>query len=354
MTRPPTWPSPANEILLRACLVKGPEAIAAWNEWRPESSFELVPALAGRLLPAAYENLREQGASPESLERIKGTYRYCWVKNSRQFAQLAKILRQLAQQGIPVMALKGLDVLLRYYPKLGMRFMEDVDLLVRPEHVMPTMEYLQSQGFKNWTQDIPKFVSANYGVNLEHEEGYQLDLHWHALDTCSWAGGDELLWERSTAATVMGMPLRFPCPEESLMIALVHGMQYPVDASPRWVCDAVHILQSSPDFNWPLLHEITQQRRTAWPVQQGLDYLHHWDPNLVPEESLGLINSLPISSSDRSGFRLMSEAKTETTTGKISKAIWLYRRRFSPRPSLVDWLKLPAHLRNRRGGFGFF
>lgn len=66
----------------------------------------------------------------------------------RTLAGLARLGPAIAAAGVPVMALKGLDLGTRLYGDLGARPMGDMDILVQPAHVAIMADALRAQGFR--------------------------------------------------------------------------------------------------------------------------------------------------------------------------------------------------------------
>ena len=48
------WPSRQQELLLKASLLRGKEALSAWEEWRSDVDIEQVDVASHRLLPLLY------------------------------------------------------------------------------------------------------------------------------------------------------------------------------------------------------------------------------------------------------------------------------------------------------------
>ncbi|MCA1552816.1 MAG: nucleotidyltransferase family protein, partial [Chloroflexi bacterium] len=79
----------------------------AWREYRTALDLDHIDHGSQRLLPLLYRNLLALGIDDPLLTRIKGVYRYHWLRNQLQLQFLATLLRALDESGVPVLVLKG-------------------------------------------------------------------------------------------------------------------------------------------------------------------------------------------------------------------------------------------------------
>src|SRR5215469_14327441 len=75
------WPTPLQELLLRAAVMRGPVAVEAWGKWKHTVNIEAVDFGSHRMLPLLYRNLLRHGISDPLLARLKSAYRYYWYQN---------------------------------------------------------------------------------------------------------------------------------------------------------------------------------------------------------------------------------------------------------------------------------
>src|ERR1700694_5370160 len=133
------WPTRAQELILRASLLKGDEALAAWREWKQISNVDVLDFGSHRMIPQLYRNLLEHGIRDPLMERFKGVYRYYLYKNETLLHHTAGVLRTFHEAGIVTIVLKGCALVSLYYPESGLRPMQDADILVRVEQARPAM-----------------------------------------------------------------------------------------------------------------------------------------------------------------------------------------------------------------------
>jgi len=77
---------------------------------------------------------------------LTGAYRRSWYRNQFLFDAAAKLIDQLAAAGVPVLVIKGAALCTLHYRDIGARPMDDVDMLVAPEHARLAMDH----GFHDW------------------------------------------------------------------------------------------------------------------------------------------------------------------------------------------------------------
>jgi len=127
--------------------------------WMVQSGADALPAgvqaLVGALAPAYYETLAHNTLLLQALERI---------------------LKAFQDAGIEVIVLKGAALAQTVYADIGLRPMNDLDLLVRPEFLRKAVKVLQGLGFAPLMYNY-----ARYHVFFR-QENIALELHWTLLD----------------------------------------------------------------------------------------------------------------------------------------------------------------------------
>ena len=94
------WPSHEQDIMLRAAILNGELALAAFHEWLGliDLDQDFDPATF-RLLPLLYGNLRKLGVTHPIMGRLKGVYRLTWYKNHKLFDSMRPVLAALVHAG---------------------------------------------------------------------------------------------------------------------------------------------------------------------------------------------------------------------------------------------------------------
>jgi hypothetical protein len=144
--------TPNQELLLKAALFSGNDALEAWRKWRDAADWEgHLEHGSFRLLPLLYNNLHKHGVNDSAMGKLKGIYRQAWSKNQILFHEIAKIVEYLQNAGIKTMLLKGASLSLLYYKNNGARPITDMGILVPLKKARMSMDVLKEGG---WTSPV--------------------------------------------------------------------------------------------------------------------------------------------------------------------------------------------------------
>ena len=102
------WPTPPQELLLRAALLPAPQGTDAWHVWRQQADPARLDAGTTRLLPVVADNLRRQGVADAVWQpKLDGCYRFTRARNHFIFHQAGLLLDTLHTAGCETLLLKG-------------------------------------------------------------------------------------------------------------------------------------------------------------------------------------------------------------------------------------------------------
>jgi hypothetical protein len=179
-----------------------------------------------------------------------------------------KVLKTLADNHLPVIALKGLSLAERIYGDIALRPMSDMDLLVKKEDLVRAGRILLTLGYK---QCFPAWENA---LNIYHHlppftnpSGVMIEIHWNIVTPDSAIkvdlGG---LWERASVIRVYkGEALAFS-PEDLFLHLCIHAcfhLQTGLGLLP--LCDMARLIKTSAvPIDWPILVE----RAARWGGQK--------------------------------------------------------------------------------------
>jgi len=86
------FPSKVQEVLLKAALFQGDEAVYYWNEWNNLVNFEaFFDNGSFWLMPLVYKNLVDIKPEIKYLGKLKNIYLQSWYKNQKLFSESASI-----------------------------------------------------------------------------------------------------------------------------------------------------------------------------------------------------------------------------------------------------------------------
>jgi len=302
------WPTPEQELLLKACLCQGEEAVAAWQAWKAKGALDNLDPASYRLLPLLYHNLRRHDLQEPAMEPFKEVYQLTWSQNQLRFHRMASLLKALHEAGIRTMVLKGAALVLHNYQDPGLRPMVDFDLLVPTEQALAAIELLAGQGWRPIRRALDSLtetaLSMWHGEGLQGEGGQMLDLHWHMFPESCYPGADDDFWQHAQPVDMSGVTTNAPHPTDLLLHICVHGAKYRAEPQFRWVADAMSILGSAKaEIDWARLVALATERRLILPVRDALRYLDDLLGAPVPPAILEILHNEPVSPVERLEYR---------------------------------------------------
>jgi hypothetical protein len=304
MTRRPGWvPTARNELLLRAALGEGDEAVEAWKAWKAQVALDDYDYAEGQLLSLLFRNLNAIGVEDEDIGRLRGVYRFNWSRNHLVELTAAAALDVLSDAGIETMVLKGLPLSVLHYRDMGVREMLDSDILVPRERAAEAIEAMRRQ-FEPFYPDPESKLPIHHSTPFKHPDGGELDLHWYAL----WQSSpDDDFWEASVPVEISRRQTRALCPTDELLHLCAHGPGLGDAPQLRWVADAAAVMRSSgTELDWARLVEQARRRRLTLTVSAPLAYLRDTIGLPVPAEVLDELAAFPAPRFERVAQRALS------------------------------------------------
>lgn len=309
------WPTPQQELLLRAALLRGENAILSWKHWVSEADIDHLDPGSYRLLPILYRNLRSLGVEHPLMTRLRGIYKMTWYKNQVLFHEMGRLLEDFHLAGIRTMLLKGSALTLLHYKDYGLRPMSDFDLLVPTEQASRAIKLLEEL---NWSRK--ERHRSPHSLGFENASGRELDLHRHVLAECCQLDADDDFWRCAVSTTISEVATLALNPTDQLLHVCVHGVAWNAVPPLRWVADAMTILKTA-EVDWNQLIERARKRRLLLPLTRALGYLQDTLGAAIPSPVLQQMHNLPITRAER----LYHKAKTcpEASRGPFL-TLWTY------------------------------
>jgi len=344
------WPSPAQELLLRAALIPDERALEAWRQVRSQIDIDELDGATQALLPALRKNLLALGVQDELLGLFKGVHRYGWARTQMLLAPMIPIVQALERAAIPTLLLKGAAFVADTRLDAGMRPMNDIDVLVPTARAPAAIDVLLEMGLVP-VGEVPAWYVTDYAPRFVPSHGFrdgldrQLDLHWHVLHASCQAEADEDFWAAAEQIELLGVRTRALCPADELLLVILHGLRWNAIPTYRWVLDAALLCAGAiGPVDYERLVEQARKRRVTVTLRAGLDYLRAVAAAPVPQQCIRALGSLRPRLLERAEFR------AQTTQPRQRSALqWeivyhqQYLRRELPlkrRPTLLRHLQL--------------
>ncbi len=315
-------PSPEQLLVLHAALDDPQAARGAWERWRRAIDFDEVDHGSTRLLPLVYRNLGPDSFDAEVAGRLKGLYRRSWSHNQLLFRRAAAAIRALDAAGIETLVTKGASLATLSYGDVGVRPMDDVDVLVPIERTRAAIAALVAAGWSPGHDDPPAWTQVHHSLGFAGAEGGEVDLHWFAL----WQpASDAQMWRAAVPMELAGVATRGPCPADQLLLACVHGTPWSPLPPFRWIADAAAVIRSAgEELDWERLVAEAERRRLTVASGAALSYLREEFGVAVPESALAHLAAAPVSRHERAAFR--AACRPDSPTRTLQMAWDRYRR----------------------------
>jgi hypothetical protein len=265
-----------------------------------------VTALGLGLAPLLHWRLEAAGLAlpnPRAQAKLAFAREAEAARHAARAAQLAEVLDRLP--AIPIV-LKGAYLAEHVYPAPGLRPMNDVDLLFRPEDLPAVAAALrglgygiretpadQGPGITKHTATFRRagraatpnpYLSAGPGPMIEPHRS--LEEAWFGL-RCDLTPG---MWERSVEAQAAGRPARALRPEDNLLHLSVHLAFHLIMGAPSFVQLAdLGVFLERVSVDWPDFTARAVERRAAGFAYAGLRLGGAALNAAVPEEVLSAL-----------------------------------------------------------------
>ncbi|MDR3709201.1 MAG: nucleotidyltransferase family protein [Capsulimonadaceae bacterium] len=188
------------------------------------------------------------------------------LRNHLLIGTTNELLEKLHRAGIEALIYKGPAVAAAVYSDLSLRFIGDIDLLVRRVDVEAAAEVIVEAGFEPIASiptgaDAARFLDRDCELGFKRgADGQLVELHWRFRPAYFELPLDiEQFWTRKAAVELGGCETFTLAPVDHLLVLCVHGAKHRWDRL-RWICDIGEILRRDDFVDWD---EVMRAARTA-------------------------------------------------------------------------------------------
>jgi len=273
------------EHLLTALQVQpgSPEGFAGLSTGEVDQDDLVITALALGLAPLLHYRLEQAGrALPEARAQAKLAFAR-QAEVARQNALRLQLQEILGRLPAPPIVLKGAYLAEKIYPAPGLRPMNDIDLLFRPEDLSSAAETLHALGYVSKEKSdqlgpgITKHIHTfkrpgasgeaatpnpylSSGGERMIEPHRSLEEAWFGL-RCDLTPG---MWERSVEIELAGQRARTLAPEDTLLHLAVHLTFHLIMGSPSFVqLVDLSVFLAEREVDWPAFLSRARQLRAS-------------------------------------------------------------------------------------------
>jgi hypothetical protein len=336
-------PTPAQTDFLRACLLTGDRARAAWEQWRqavgdPRRGAADPFSGSPSLLPLLHH--ATQGGGIDADPALRAVLAASALVESRRAAAYRRIcaraLDALAAAGIASLVLKGSALADSVYPEPSLRHSHDVDLLVHRDDLARAAAALGAADFASHRASIEQRAD---GIVMGDASGLPVVLHATLLRMPYHAPALEGIWSRAVPRQIAGCAAQALSAADQL-VQICGQAAGPGRDTLRWATDAWFLLQRTPDLDWTIALDFADDARLALICSVLLGYLAHELRAPVPAAALDRL-STAAASADRAERDVALFAVREGRRGTL-RGLLRAARGQRDRIDLVRWMLLPS------------
>lgn len=284
--------------LLLACLHRDPARLDRlrlahldsddWNALLGLAAVQRVAPLLARRLSSLDPTEQWQD---EAMQPLREHYKRNVAANLRLQGQLRGIARALHSAGIPLIALKGIFLAPIVYHNLGLREMNDIDIMVPRDQIRAAHAVFVALGYaplQAWAIDNA-LASSLHLDRLIKPNAASVEIHWNITRPNLAQSIDPAeLWQRAVPARLAGVDVLAFGPEDLLLHLCLHtSYHHQFGFGLRPSCDiAVTIDQYAQAIAWEQVVRRAEQRNWRGGVYLALHLAQELVGANVPAEVL--------------------------------------------------------------------
>ncbi len=337
---------PEQEELLQILFSDRPEVVNRFYHWIQQVDIKNLDDGSYRLYPYLYKRLQQLLPEHPLLSFFKGNYRKTFYRNHLLMHRVANKIKQLRQQGIEVIVMKG-AALLHLQPEwLSVRPMSDVDLLVRPEHLHQAFMVFSSEWIDPGLFDSLR--KCNHGFTMRDQYGFEIDLHCQVFQELVYhQEGSAPFWEAAKPGEFFGVEVNYLQDTDLFLHLCIHGGQWNPLPPIRWIADCLTLMGNKNfQIQWPLLLARAQRFGLAARLYATLRYLSENFAAAIPAEIVQALACTPLHGIAQTLFRLELQPWQQKVNWEDIVTVTLHflrwwRKDLAHRPIIVQ---IPASL----------
>ena len=316
-------------------------------KWKKSANIKHIHMGERRLLPLVVRNLGSVLETDELMPHLRSICKKSWYQNNVFHFHLSNLLKDFAGCSIETMLLKGMASSLFYYKDLGIRPMEDFDVLIKPQDCRIAITLLLNQGwtFKYEVQSPldEYFFAYKSGLHFENKSFAQCDLNWHLFKRASLGDEDKSFWAQAVPVSLSGSETLILRPEDQLLHLCRHATDRGDTPSARWVADVVTVLQETRNkLDWDRFFQLAGQYRQTLFLMDMLAYLRNTFQVDLPEIVWQKLEKAGVGRTERRYY------ETTRRSGKIPhhffNLYWFLHTLLSGRKGGRPWIPGPRAL----------
>lgn len=250
------------------------------------------------VLPLVYQyisTLKHVALPPEAISILRQKSRESTLKTLHMIGELVKVMRDMEENGIRVVVLKGFPLADKLYGNVALRPSQDLDILVWPKDMDKARRLIEAQGYE---RIYPSFAATpgqlRNWMKIQHHFMYwhkdkhiTLEMHWqlghHGMDIPL-----TYIEHSLTQVKIAGQLMHMLGTEELLLSLVLHGASHRW-FSLKWLCDIGMMLRRG-GFSWQRLYGLAESLGVETILNQAIILSRHLLAAPVPDGIIDMVN----------------------------------------------------------------
>jgi len=280
-------------------------------------------AAAQRVTPLVFHRLKKKGLEHAVPPDVYASLRDVSVQNTMRImkisAQSRLVMKALNSADIPTIPLKGIVMANSIYESIGLREMNDFDLLVPPEKLARAVEILTGMGYKPVQPfHLDSLIQTNMHLPGFIKKGHvKIEIHWNITSTNIYYSIDPReLWEKAVPVQILDYETLMLSPEDLLLHLCLHtSYQHQFNFGLRPSCDIAEVIDHfRTTLDWQSVTERAKQRGWARGVYLALVIASEFAGADVPADVLERLHPADVTDS------VLNAVRTQILTEKYFNA----------------------------------
>ena len=248
-----------------------------------------------RIAPLLWHRLKQKNLHPclpdTAVARLQEAALRNTMKNLRLNGEMARLLDELEKDSIPLIALKGIVMANAFYENIGLREMNDIDVIVPTDALERTAEILTGMGYRS-TLPFSLDVVLRTGQHLPRlnlKNAASFEIHWNITSPGKpYSIEPHGLWQRAVPVEIAGRKALMLSVEDMLLHLCLHtSYQHPFVFGLRPFCDIAEAIDHyGSALNWQILTDRAVEQNWQRGVSLALLLARDLSGASVPDEAI--------------------------------------------------------------------
>jgi hypothetical protein len=342
------WPTPHQELLLKAALLQGDLSIQAWAQWKAQIDLDVEHVDRGsyRLFALVHRNLSEQDMDDPLLSRLKGVSRLFWTRNQTLLRAVAPAFHELCEAAIDPLLMDDAGLSLFYFGDLGLWPMDEFVVLIPRSCVWTAAAVVTGAGWRpKWLKAQrldDEFLFFTDSLRFHNDQGQVLRLRWRLAGQGCGESNHMSPWTRTEQASCNGETFGVISAADQLLETIAGGLLPGPSPTIDWLIAAARILvDANETMDWAGLLERAARSRLVLVLQETVDYLDRTLGVTMQVPHRETLAVLPVSRAEHREF--VTSTRHFPLLGGLPSICLRYQRTLLQQDPDTTWLATVLH-----------